>query len=230
MKPETSREWKADKIRSPDRHKMQYTGSSKAHNQNVKRKYAKQIIDTAPSTIIHQTSHRKCESLSSESDISSVQIQLRNKLNQNRNNVHSGYVKRKVRRSCAWGTVLLVLISLVVKSEVVIGALALNYNSVNYFENSSYAALQDGDDSDIVPFLVDDDALLTFHRPSSRPSVYYQNEFAVFIPDGLERANRIAEKHGFTNMGQVRSDHYLNGIQVTSHSARIINLMGLDVT
>lgn len=211
---------------------MQYTGSSKAHNQNVKRKYAKQIIDAAPSTIIHQTSHRKCESLSSESDISSVQIQLRNKLNRNRNNVHSGYVKRKVGRGCAFGTVLLVLISLVVKSEVVIGALALNYNSVNYFENSSYAALQDSDDSDIVPYLVDDDALLNLHKPSllSRPPVYYQNEFAVFIPDGVERANLIAEKHGFTNMGQVRSDHHLKSILLTSYCARIINLMGLDVT
>lgn len=209
---------------------MQYTGSSKAHNQNVNRKYAKQIIDAAPSTIIHQTSHRKCESLSSESDISSVQIQLRNKLN--RNNVYSGYVKRKVGRGCALGTVLLVLISLVVKSEVVIGALALNYNSVNYFENASYAALQDGDDSDIVPFSVDDDAQLIFHKPSllSRPAVYYQNEFAVFIPDGVERANIIAAKHGFTNMGQVRSDHHLNAIRLTSHCARIINLMGLDVT
>lgn len=195
---------------------MQYTGSSTAHNQNVKRKYAKQITSSSsdtsqcatPSTIIHQTSHRKCELLSSESDISSIQIQLRNKLNRNRNNVHSGYVKRKeVRWNCALGTLLLVLISLVVKVELVFGALPLNYNSVNYYENSSYAVA--ADDSDIVPFLVDDASLASNlnridERPSSRPSVIYQNEFAVFIPDGIERANQIAEKHGFTNMGQVR--------------------------
>lgn len=95
-------------------------------------------------------------------------------------------------------TLSLVLICLVVKLEIVNGA--LNYNSVNYLGNASYAAL---DDSDIVPFLFDD--VNRFEdRPSSRPSVIYQNEFAVFIPGGIERANRIAEKHGFTNMGQVR--------------------------
>lgn len=188
---------------------MQYTGSSSAHNRNVKRRYAKQITSShtssssrasdidAPSTIIHQTSSlRKRELLSSESDISSVQIQLRNKLNRNRNNVHSGYVKRKVRWNCAWSTSLLVLICLVVKLELVIGALPLTYNSVNYY-NSSAAALDD--DSDIVPLLSDDLA-----RPSSkRPQPMYQNEFAVFIPGGLDKANEIAEKHGFTNMGQV---------------------------
>lgn len=216
---------------------MQYTGSSKTHNQNVKRKYAKRITDNgapngAPSTIIHQTSHRKCELLSSESDISSTQIQLRNKLNRNRNNVHSGYVRRKNRWSRpSVGTLLLVLICLVVKLESVIGALPLNYNSVNYYENSSYAVLEDNSD-DIVPFLVDDD-LSTVNQledklpPSSRPSVIYQNEFAVFIPDGVEMANQIAEKHGFTNLGQVREKmrvivmfmshlNLITGIQLTS--------------
>lgn len=192
---------------------MQYTGSSTTHNQNVKRKYAKRITSNgaAPSTIIHQTSHRKCELLSSESDISSEQIQLRNKLNQNRNNVHSGYVRRKGRwNRLSVGTLLLVLICLVVKLESVIGALALNYNSVNYYDNSSYAVLEDDSDV-IVPFLDGDDVvLLSLNRledkplpPSSRPSVIYQNEFAVFIPDGVDKANQIAEKHGFTNMGQV---------------------------
>lgn len=192
---------------------MQYTGSSTTHNQNVKRKYAKRITSNgaAPSTIIHQTSHRKCELLSSESDISSEQIQLRKKLNQNRNNVHSGYVRRKGRwNRLSVGTLLLVLICLVVKLESVIGALALNYNSVNYYDNSSYAVLEDDSDV-IVPFLDGDDVvLLSLNRledkplpPSSRPSVIYQNEFAVFIPDGVDKANQIAEKHGFTNMGQV---------------------------
>lgn len=185
---------------------MQYTGSSTTHNQNVKRKYAKQITsDAAPSTIHQPTSHRKCELLSSESDISSIQIQLRNKLNRNRNNVHSGYVKRKVRWSSAFSTLLPVLICLVVKLELVIGALPLNYNSVNYYENASFAVLDN--DSDIVPFLVDDVPSLTLtrsdDRPSSRPSVIYQNEFAVFIPGGAAKAAEVADKHGFTNMGQV---------------------------
>lgn len=190
--------------------------SSTAHNQNVKRKYAKQITDSisssddrAPTAIIHQTSHRKCELLSSESDISPIQqIQLRNKLNRNRtNNVHSGYVRRKARWSDAFlGTLLLVLISLVVKLESVIGALPPNNSSVNYYDNASLVVFGD---SDIEPFLRDDDELLLTsnrldERPSSRPSVIYQNEFAVFIPEGVERANQIAEKLGFTNMGQVR--------------------------
>lgn len=181
---------------------MQYSGSSTTHNQNVNHKYAKQSsigAVRAPSTINHETSHRKCELLSSESDISSTQIQLRNKLNRNRNNVHSGYVRRKVGWSGAMSMLSLVLICLVVKLEIVNGA--LNYNTVNYFGNASSAAFED--DSDIVPFLIDDANRLD-DRPSSRPSVIYQNEFAVFIPGGIERANRIAEKHGFTNMGQVR--------------------------
>lgn len=39
----------------------------------------------------------------------------------------------------------------------------------------------------------------------SRPSTIYQNEFAVYIPSGIETADGIAAKHGFTNMGQVSS-------------------------
>lgn len=225
---------------------MQYIdGPSTAHNQNVKRKHAKQTTDSRvppSSTIIHQTSpHRKCELLSSssESDISSTQIQLRNKLNRNRNNVHSGYVRRKASRNCAVGTLLLVLICLVVNLESVIGALPLNYSSVNYYDNSSYATPLE-DDSDIVPFLVGDGALLSVNRiddyifkppASTRPSVIYQNEFAVFITEGVEVANQIATKHGFTNMGQVsKSSSFfwvllcarLNLIPKTFSSRRVI--------
>lgn len=192
---------------------MQYSDSSTTtHNQNVNRKYAKQTsirrsgAKLTPSTINHETSYRKCELLSSESDISSTQIQLRNKLNRNRNNVHSGYVRRKV----GWmmSTLSLVLICLVVKLEIVNGA--LNYNSVNIYENASYSTSL-REDSDIVPFLIDDVNRLDDRPPSSRPSVIYQNEFAVFIPGGIEQANRIAEKHGFTNMGQIGSlnNYYL---------------------
>lgn len=35
------------------------------------------------------------------------------------------------------------------------------------------------------------------HRP------IYQNEFAVYIPNGVNVADTVAAKHGFTNMGQV---------------------------
>lgn len=31
----------------------------------------------------------------------------------------------------------------------------------------------------------------------------YQNEFAVYIPNGADMADYVAEKHGFSNMGQV---------------------------
>lgn len=45
-----------------------------------------------------------------------------------------------------------------------------------------------------------------------RRTPIYQNEFAVYIPNGDEdTVNRIASKHGFTNMGQIGSlkDYYL---------------------
>lgn len=139
----------------------------------------------------HAKQHRKCELLNSESDKSCVQTQLRNELKRNRNDVHSAYVRRKV------STLLLVLTCLAVKLELVVGALPLNYNSVNYYDNST--AL----DSENAPWLT-----LTNHidekRPTtSRPAVIYQNEFAVFIPGGIEVADIVAAKHGFTNTGKV---------------------------
>lgn len=36
-----------------------------------------------------------------------------------------------------------------------------------------------------------------------RPQPIYQNEFALYIPKGADVADRIADKFGFTNMGQV---------------------------
>jgi hypothetical protein len=196
---------------------MQYTGSpTSAHHHNVN--YAKQSGSScAPSTINHQTSHRKCELLSSESDISSVQIQLRNKLKRNRNDVHSAYVRRKVRGGAlgAFTLLLLVLTCLVVNLELVIGALPLNYNSVNYYDNSTL------DDSDIVPWVT-----LTNHiddRPTtSRPAVIYQNEFAVFIPGGAAVADNVAVKLGYTNMGQVSSEILFFLILDTLPPARIV--------
>lgn len=176
---------------------MQYTGASEsAHHQNVN--YAKRIGGSC--AINRQTTHRKRERLS-ESDISSEQIQLRNKLKRNRNDVHSACVRRKVAGASA---LLLLLTCLVVKLELVIGALPLTYNSVNYYDNSTL-------DDDYVPWLT-----LTNHideRPTpaaSRAAVIYQNEFAVFVPGGLAVADDVAAKHGFTNMGQVSASFYLN--------------------
>lgn len=40
-------------------------------------------------------------------------------------------------------------------------------------------------------------------RSNVRRTPIYQNEFAVFIPSGIDLADSIATKHGFTNMGQV---------------------------
>lgn len=181
---------------------MQKAGSSAAQNRDVNRKYAKQNANgtgSKPSTI----SRRKCELFSSESDISSTQIQLRNELNRSRNDVHSGYVKRKDR--CNWAlstSLLLVLINVIVNFELVFGALPVNYNSVNYVDNSSFAL---PDDRDIVSFFDASEHNHLDERPSTREPVIYQNEFAVFIPGGEARANEVAEKYGFTNMGQVRT-------------------------
>lgn len=36
-----------------------------------------------------------------------------------------------------------------------------------------------------------------------RQQPVFMNEFAVHVPAGGEAADRIAEKHGFTNIGQV---------------------------
>lgn len=102
----------------------------------------------------------------------------------------------------AGASALLLLFTLVVKLELVIGALPLTYNSVNYYDNSTL-------DDDYVPWLT-----LTNHideRPTttSRPAVIYQNEFAVFISDGLAVADAVAAKHGFTNMGQVSGENFV---------------------
>lgn len=41
-----------------------------------------------------------------------------------------------------------------------------------------------------------------------KPTIIYQNEFAVHIPEGLDVANSIADKYGFINMGQVIYFHF----------------------
>lgn len=73
------------------------------------------------------------------------------------------------------------------------------------------------DDADLLLFNdklsingTDDDAINNyFNRYANnnahklRRSPIYQNEFAVFIPNGADLADSIASKHGFTNMGTV---------------------------
>ncbi|KAL2723281.1 furin-like protease 2 isoform X4 [Vespula maculifrons] len=40
-------------------------------------------------------------------------------------------------------------------------------------------------------------------RPRARPVPIYSNQFAVHVPEGVEAATEIAEKHGFDNHGQI---------------------------
>lgn len=42
-----------------------------------------------------------------------------------------------------------------------------------------------------------------FSRSKLRSSPIFQNEFAVYVPNGIDVADSIASKHGFSNMGQV---------------------------
>jgi hypothetical protein len=153
--------------------------------------------------------HRKCERsarrCNSESD-TSANVHLRNK---SARNSRCTVTSSKVQCSGTWLTVFVVLTCLVVKLEFVHGALNhnSNLNSVNYYHDNYTTVLEDA--SDILPFL--DDADLPNVTASSRPQIIYQNEFAVHIFGGVERANEIAEKHGFTNMGQVSWRDYFYG-------------------
>lgn len=140
----------------------------------------------------------------SESD-TSTNVHLRNK--SKRNSYSRRCIVNRRRRKVQYsGTclVFLVLTCLVVKLELVFGA--LNHNSVNYLHNNYTTTLLN--ESDNLSFLNDVDAIFGdnyngINETSSRPQVIYQNEFAVHIFGGNEVANAVAAKHGFTNMGQV---------------------------
>lgn len=199
------------------------------HHQNVTRsnnKYADNYescsdddeIVNFMTTHLTEQQHRKCElnssSSNSESD-TSTNVHLRNKSKRNRNNSRRCIVNRRRRKVQCSGTcwVFLVLTCLVIKLELVLGALNhnSNLNSVNYYsQHDNYTkALKDG--SDNLPFLDDDDFLgngINETSSSPRPQVIYQNEFAVHILGGIEKANEVAAKHGFTNLGQVRTVFY----------------------
>ena len=176
----------------------------------------------------HHRQYRKHNGLSnSEIDTSFIQIRLLNQLNCN--NVHSGYVKRKawtinrsINTTSSWSTLLLVLVCLVVKleSNVVTGALTKN---LNYYTNSSYTESLNENDIDR-----DNNELYLTELPTSggnsssefsgkisrngRRAAIYQNEFAVYVPDGWHTATEIADKYGFTNMGQVREIYTIKHI------------------
>jgi hypothetical protein len=165
--------------------------------------------------------HRKCQlkssSSNSESD-TSTNVHLRNKSKRNSNSRRCVVNRRRRKVHCS-GTclVFLVLTCLVVKTELVLGALTHNsnsrLNSVNYSHDNYTKTLTA---SDNLPFLDEVDALFGnsygFNdtlTASPRPQVIYQNEFAVHIVGGEEKANDIAAKHGFTNLGQVSKYFFL---------------------
>lgn len=189
---------------------MQSTGSSSSshYHQNVKFANYEDSDDNNFMTV-HLT-HRKCELNSSrrcnsESD-TSTNVHLRNKSERNSRCTVTNRCRRKVQCSSTWLTLFMVLTCLVIKLELVHGALNhnSNLNSVNYNHDNYTTVLEDA--SDILPFLDDVDDLPNVTSSSSRPQIIYQNEFAVHILGGIEKADAIAVKHGFTNMGQVRVD------------------------
>uniref|UniRef100_W4VRF9 furin n=1 Tax=Corethrella appendiculata TaxID=1370023 RepID=W4VRF9_9DIPT len=70
-----------------------------------------------------------------------------------------------------------------------------NYISVN---NSNYNNIANENNAS------DDDVEIHHINPNRIKSTpIYLNEFAVYIPNGLDVANILAEKYGFTNLGQI---------------------------
>lgn len=92
-----------------------------------------------------------------------------------------------------------------------------NVNNVNNIESYAGTAIDNVTDTEFGLSIVDiDDSIYdTFSGNNtnginneserrSRRSPVYHNEFAVYIPNGAAIADSVADKHGFTNMGQVR--------------------------
>jgi Peptidase S8 pro-domain len=193
------------------------------HHQNVTRNSERKdaLICNLMTTHLTTQHHRKCElnsnnnnSSNSESD-TSTNVHLRNNKSKRNSNSRRCVVNRRRRKVQCSGTclVFLVLTCLVFKTELVLGALTHNsnsrLNSVNYSHDNYTTKTLTA--SDNLPFLDEADALFGnsygFNETliaSPRPQVIYQNEFAVHIVGGEEKANDIAAKHGFTNLGQVR--------------------------
>jgi hypothetical protein len=184
---------------------MHFTGPASAHQQNVtarKNHHAngKATYISTPQQQQQQRGKHEAQ-LSSESDISTV---LRN---------------NRCRRKAAFAAystcmaLLLVLTCLV----NVIGALHSSssspLSSVNYYDNSTNnftrSLLDDIDAAPSLSALFDDsnDIENLTVVASGRRQPIYQNEFAVHIFGGAEKADRVARKYGFTNMGQVSRLH-----------------------
>lgn len=86
--------------------------------------------------------------------------------------------------------------------------------TTNRYNNNSdsFNSVYSNNASTAVEFLDDDiDSASNFilNLNKLRPQPIYQNEFAVYVPKGLDVADSVAAKFGFTNMGQV-SRRYLN--------------------
>lgn len=212
---------KNNKRARKSRYKMQNTGTLSAHHKNVTRgckNYAKNL----PSNINFQDIQHQESLIVDESDAST------NRLKQPQLQLsllgHNKFIKYR-RKTCASSWLLLVLICVIVKSEFVNGAVNsnsilnsspnVNSNRNNKDNSTNYTrTLLAEIDDDIALFVdneIEDFINLTSSSSSTfstRPRVIYQNEFAVHILGGIEVANEIARKYGFTNMGQV--SFYLN--------------------
>lgn len=195
---------------------MQSTASSSSaahHHQNVTPRSNKNYetcndISLMTTHLAKQQQHRKCELNSNSESDTSTNVHLRNKSKRNSNSRRC-IVNRRRRKVQFSGTclVFLVLTCLVVKLESVLGALNHNSNSINSvnYSRDNYTTLLA--ESDYLPFLDEIDFNETLSK-SPRPQVIYQNEFAVHIFGGNEKATEIAAKHGFTNLGQVSVDFF----------------------
>jgi hypothetical protein len=168
-----------------DSNKMRYTGTLSAHHQNVTDSKNCEEFEY----IEQQQPQAKCKALpSSESETSTA---LRN----NR-------WRRKAVFASTW-TLVLVLTCLV----NAIGALhssSSSLSSVKYIDSSTNYTRSLLDEIEDIPSFddINDIGNLTLIAGARRQPIY-QNEFAVHIFGGNEKANEIAKKYGFTNMGQV---------------------------
>lgn len=200
---------------------MQNTGTLSAHHKNVTRG-CKNYANNLPSNINFQDIQHQKLLIADESDA------ITNRLKQPQLHLsllgYNKFIKYR-RKTSASSWLLLVLICVIVKSEFVIGAVnsnlilnsSPNVNSNrnnkdnNYYYNdkpTNYSRTLLGEIDDDIALFVDNGIedfinLTSSSSFSTRPRVIYQNEFAVHILGGIEVANEIARKYGFTNIGQV---------------------------
>lgn len=66
------------------------------------------------------------------------------------------------------------------------------------------------DNSSVFNVIANEDISGSYFSPSTsrlRRSPIFQNEFAVYIPSGTDVADSLADKYGFSNLGQVSNTH-----------------------